>query len=224
MWCRQVWSWCGRGVIGLAVRCCMPCVALLAGCLAQCSAAVEAAGCGCQTTAGCICRMLTQRLLHCCAALLAALCRLLLKRMTAPRAHPPTKTSSPCPCGPRPHSRAPRRGAPPPGRPLPQHLREQALPRHASPTHACMVLASCACVWRSALACACLPYLCSLPCLRAEPSLVQPCCLLLVQWKFTATPVSGGGPAVTVTSPSPDVRFTGLLPDTQVGPSDLTHA
>jgi len=95
-----VWS---RGVIGLAVRCCMPCVALLAGCLAQCSAAVEAAGCGCQTTAGCICRMLTQRLLHCCAALLAALCRLLLKRMTAPRAHPPTKTSSPCPCGPRPH-------------------------------------------------------------------------------------------------------------------------
>jgi len=38
------------------------------------------------------------------------------------------------------------------------------------------------------------------------------------QWRFTATPV-GGGPAVTATSPSPDVRFYGLTPNTTVGGS-----
>lgn len=35
------------------------------------------------------------------------------------------------------------------------------------------------------------------------------------QYTFTATPVNGSGPAVTVVSPSPEARFRDLLPNTQ---------
>jgi len=38
----------------------------------------------------------------------------------------------------------------------------------------------------------------------------------LLQYTFTAVPVNGTGPALTVTSPSPDVRFRDLLPNTLV--------
>jgi len=43
------------------------------------------------------------------------------------------------------------------------------------------------------------------------------------QWIFTATP-SGGGPAVNVTSPTPEARFYGLTPNTTVGGSPAARS
>ena len=49
------------------------------------------------------------------------------------------------------------------------------------------------------------------------------CCLAvcLLQYTFTATPVSGG-PAVTVTASSPSALMTGLTPGAKVRPFYVT--